>query len=84
MTRLRAADDFTVIRARMEELRREAVPAPVGSQTRALPPRPYHTASARRPASYPRRLPRAIRQKIFNIRLPWLDRGGQKTSLEAG
>jgi hypothetical protein len=70
MTRRRAADDFALIRARMEELRREAEPAPAGSQTGALPPRPYHTASERRPASYPRRLPRAMRQKLFNIRLP--------------
>ena len=66
MTRPRAADDFAVIRARKEELRREAKPGLAGSQTRALPPRPYHTASARRPASYPRRLPRVMRQKLFN------------------
>jgi hypothetical protein len=46
MTRPRAADDFAVIRARMEELRREAVPTPAGSQTRMLPPRPYHTVAA--------------------------------------
>jgi len=70
MTRPRAADDFSVIRARMEELRREAVPTSAGSQTRSLPPQPYHTGSATRPASYPRRLPRAIRQKLFNIRVP--------------
>jgi hypothetical protein len=68
MTRPRAAD--FAIRARMEELRREAEPAAAGSQIRALPPRPYHTASARRSVSYPRRLPRAMRQKLFNIRLP--------------
>jgi hypothetical protein len=41
MTRPRAADDFAVIRARMEQLRREAEPVPTGSQTRTLPPRPY-------------------------------------------
>jgi hypothetical protein len=70
MTRPRAADDFAAIRARMEELRRRVEPGPAGSQTRALPPRPYHTASARRPASYPQRLPRAMRQKLFNIRRP--------------
>jgi hypothetical protein len=70
MTRPRAADDFAVIRARMEELRREADPALAGSQRPALPPRPYHTASARRPACYPRRLPPAMRQELFNIRLP--------------
>src|SRR5258708_36130497 len=82
MTGPRAAADFAVFRARMEELRREAVPAPAGSQPRSLPPRPYHTASARRPASYPRHLPRAIRQKLFNIRGAWLNRGVQQTSLE--
>jgi hypothetical protein len=68
MTRPRAADDFAVIRARMEQLRREAEPVPTGSQTRTLPPRPYHTASAREPASFPRSLPRVMRQKLLNIR----------------
>jgi hypothetical protein len=69
MTRPRAADDLAVIRAGMEELRHEAEPVPTGSQTRTLPPRSFHTASGREPASFPRRLPRAMRQKLF-IRLP--------------
>jgi hypothetical protein len=46
MTRPRAADDFAVIRARIEELRRAPVPAPAEPEARPFPPRPYHTASA--------------------------------------
>lgn len=66
MTRPRAADDFAVIRARIEELRRAPVPAPTEPEARRLPPpRPYHTASAVTPKADPRRLPPAIRQKLF-------------------
>src|SRR6266566_2752485 len=36
MTRPRAADDFPVIRARIEELRRERVPAPTEPEARPL------------------------------------------------
>jgi len=65
MTRPRAADDFAVIRARIEELRRERVPAPAEPEARPLPPRPYHTPSAVTPNADPRRLQPAIRQKLF-------------------
>jgi hypothetical protein len=65
MTRPRAADDFPVIRARIEQLRRERVPAPAEPETRPLPPRPYHTSSTVTPNADPRRLPPAIRQKFF-------------------
>jgi hypothetical protein len=65
MTRPRAADDFAVIRARIEELRREHVPAAAEPEARPLPPRPYYTPSAVTPNAGPRRLPPAIRQKLF-------------------
>jgi hypothetical protein len=65
MTRPRAADDFAVIRARIEELRRAPVPAPAEPEARPLPPQPYHTASAVTPKADPQRLPPAIRQKLF-------------------
>ena len=51
MTRLRAADDFAVIRARIEELRRER--AQVLTETRdrsAIHPRHYHRAASTRPS----------------------------------
>jgi hypothetical protein len=57
MTRPRAADDFAVIGARIEELRRALLPAPAEPEARPLPPRPYHTASAVTPKADPRRLP---------------------------
>jgi hypothetical protein len=63
MTRPRAADDFAVIRARIEELRRAPVPAE--PEERPLPQPPYHTASAVTPKADSRRLPPAIRQKLF-------------------
>jgi hypothetical protein len=65
MVRHRAAEDFAVIRARIEELRRAPVPAPAEPEARPLPPPPYHTASAVTPKVDPRRLPPAIRQKLF-------------------
>jgi hypothetical protein len=64
MTRPRAADDFAIIRARLEELRRERVPAPAEPQARPEP-RPYHTPSAVPPNADPRRLPPATHQKLF-------------------
>ena len=65
MSRPRAADDFPVIRARIEELRRERVPAPAEPEARPLPPRPYHTSSTVTPNADPRRPSPAIRQKLF-------------------
>jgi hypothetical protein len=44
--RPRAADDFAVIRARMEELRRERAQLPAADEPpRAIGPRPYAIAS---------------------------------------
>jgi hypothetical protein len=65
MTRPRAADDFAVIPARLEELRRSRVPASAEPEARPLRPRPYHTSSAVTPNADPRPLPAAIRQKLF-------------------
>ena len=55
MTRPRAADDFAMIRARMEELRREREPIPAKSQAPPEPPRPYPmpNAPSRRTAPSP-------------------------------
>ena len=64
MTRPRAADDFAVIRERIEELRRERIQAPVGPEARPLPMRPDHTASGEFGAPGRQRLMRAIRQKF--------------------
>jgi hypothetical protein len=63
MTRPRAADDFATIRKRIEELRRESVPAPAESHARQLASQPYHPACAESEDADLRRLPRAIRQK---------------------
>jgi hypothetical protein len=63
MTRPRAADDFAAIRARIEELRRD--PPPTEPEARPLTPRPYQTPSAVTPNANPRRLPPAIRQRLF-------------------
>ena len=65
MARPRAADDFAVIRARIEELRRERVPASAQSEAQPFPPQPYHTPSAVTPNADPRRLSPAIREKLF-------------------
>ena len=65
MTRPRAADDFPVIRARIEELRRERVPAPAVPEARPLPLRPYHTPSSVTPNADQRRPSPAIRRKLF-------------------
>jgi hypothetical protein len=73
MTRSRAADDFAVIRARIEGLRRSRVPTPAEPQGRPLPP---HKSSAVTPKADPRRLPLAIRQRLFSrVPLPESSRG---------
>ena len=46
MTRPRAADDFAMIRARMEELRRERAQIPAKPQAPPEPPRPYPMPNA--------------------------------------
>jgi hypothetical protein len=60
MTRPRAADDFAVIRARMEELRRETAPEPAedDSSTR---PRPQSAGNKSG-------LPLAVRRTLFQVR----------------
>ena len=62
MTRPRAA---AAIRARLEELRQANLSTPEESEGRPLPPRPYHTPSAVTPNAAPRRLPPAIRWRLF-------------------
>ena len=62
MTRPRAADDFAVIRARMEELRRERAQVSAELDTPPPGPRPYYAATGvLKNGRYPR-LSRAIRQ----------------------
>jgi hypothetical protein len=59
------ADDFAVIRSRIEELRRERAQVSAERDTRPRGPRPYYAAtSALENGRYPR-LSRAIRQKLF-------------------
>jgi hypothetical protein len=65
MTRPRAADDFAVIRARMEELRRERAQVSAERDTRPPGPRPYHAATGVLENGPHPRLSRAIRQKLF-------------------
>ena len=73
MSRPRAADDFAVIRARIEELRRERAEGSPSPEARPLPPRPYHTPSTVTPNADPRRLPPAIRQKRSSGKNPPLE-----------
>ena len=65
MTRPRAADDFAVIRARMEELRRERAQVSTERDARPLGPRPYHSATSVLENGRERRLSLAIRRKLF-------------------
>ena len=65
MTRPRAADDFAVIRARIEELRRECAAGPPSPEARPFPQRPYHTTGSTPPDPGARRLPPAMREKLF-------------------
>jgi hypothetical protein len=66
MARPRAADDFAVIRARLEELRRERAPAPTEPEQRQLPLRPDHAAADASARTGRHRLPLVIRQKFFH------------------
>jgi hypothetical protein len=65
MTRPRAADDFAVIRARMEELRRERAQVSTERDARPLGPRPYHSATSVLENGRQRRLSLAVRRKLF-------------------
>ena len=69
MTRPRAADDFGVIRARIEELRGERGQASPERSPRQPGPRPYHAAATPSSAGSTHHLARAIRQKLFRKRL---------------
>jgi hypothetical protein len=60
MTRPRAADDFAVIRARMEELRRESASEPADDDS--AKPRPQ--AAGNKPG-----LPLAVRRALFPVRI---------------
>jgi hypothetical protein len=66
MAQPRAADDFAVIRARIDELRRERVPSPAEPEQRQLPLRSDHAAADMSGKPSRHRLPRAIRQKFFH------------------
>ena len=60
MTCPRAADDFAVIRARMEELRRENAPEPADNESSVMPrPQSAGTKSG---------LPLAVRRTLFQVR----------------
>jgi hypothetical protein len=66
MTQPRAADDFRVIRARMEELRRERAQVPPERDAQQPSRRSYHAvASVFEDGRSRQRLRRAIRQKLF-------------------
>jgi hypothetical protein len=60
MTRPRAADDFAVIRARMEELRREGAPKPAEDDSS---PRPQPRSAGNKSG-----LPLAVRRTLFQVR----------------
>jgi hypothetical protein len=65
-TRPRAADDFTVIRARLEELRRERGQIEADQKGRSpIGPKPRHRAtSSEREPGYDRLLPRSFRRFV--------------------
>jgi hypothetical protein len=68
VTRLRAADDFLAIRARMEELRRERARVPADDNLRrAESPRSYPDSSRHATGDKPGLSP-AIRRAFLNVR----------------
>jgi hypothetical protein len=67
MTRPRAADDFAVIRARLEELRRERAQVSAAPDARPLgPPPPSPLASGELKPAAPRPLPPATPRTFRN------------------
>jgi hypothetical protein len=64
MTRTRAADDFAVIRRRIEELQRERGRAPAEPEAQPLPPQEDHAAPGGFGQAGRHYLLRAIRQKL--------------------
>ena len=62
----RAADDFAIIRARLEELRRErARAAPETGDRSESGPRPYYRARSSETEPEGHRPPRSVHQKLF-------------------
>jgi hypothetical protein len=62
----RAADDFAIIRARLEELRRErARAAPETGDRSESGPRPYYRARNSETEPEGHRPPRSVHQKVF-------------------
>ena len=62
----RAADDFAIIRARLEELRRgRARAAPETGERSESGPRPYFRASNSETEPEGHRPPRSVHQKLF-------------------
>jgi hypothetical protein len=69
MIRPRAADDFAMIRARMEELRRERALVPAEPQVRTEPPRAYPrpNAPATRTAPSPAATTTLIKRRFLRL-----------------
>ena len=65
MIRPRAADDFAAIRARVEELRRERDRLSAEQEPLPLGTIPCHPAHGQSKQAAPRRLPHAIRRRLF-------------------
>jgi hypothetical protein len=66
MIRPRAADDFAMIRARMEELRRERALVPAEPQVRTEPP-PRPNAPATRTAPSPAATTTLIKRRFLRL-----------------
>jgi hypothetical protein len=64
MTRLRAADDFAVIRARLEELRRDRAQVWAESASDVAEPRPCAAGNKPSPSEKPG-LPSPVRRPLF-------------------
>jgi hypothetical protein len=66
MISLRSADDFAIIRARLEELRRERARAtPETGDRSESGPRPYYRARNSETEPEGHRPPRSVHQKLF-------------------
>jgi hypothetical protein len=66
MTQPYAADDFAIIRARLEELRREqAGCGPKTGHRSEMGPRPYRDVKSREAELEGHRVPRSVSQKLL-------------------
>jgi hypothetical protein len=65
----RAADDFAIIRGRLEELRRERAQAPPETGDQAGPTEAEPGAASGKRETRERRLPRVVHQRLFGQRL---------------